>query len=94
MTDPTCTFHALLMAEVKAGLSEMRLPQAWLAHKAGYSEKHVSQMLTGQAEGSLVAWEALLAVVGRWPLTHPIRGTTMPVAADDHGPLDDEEGEP
>lgn len=71
----TCTLHEVLAAEVHAGLRTLGLPQAWLAERAGYSEKHVSQMLTGRVEGSLLAWEALLRTVERWPLgkTTPAR---------------------
>lgn len=35
--------------------------QAFLARRAGYSEKHVSQMLTGKVDGTLTAWSRLIA---------------------------------
>jgi hypothetical protein len=63
----TCALHAVLAAEVRAGLREGPGTQSWLAWKVGISEKHLSQMLTGKAEGSLPVWEALLVQVGRWP---------------------------
>lgn len=34
--------------------------QSVLARRSGLTQKHVSQMLTGKAEGSLSAWQALI----------------------------------
>jgi hypothetical protein len=72
----TCALHAVLAAEVRAGLRESQGTQSWLAWKVGISEKHLSQMLTGRAEGSLPMWEALLVHVGRWPFTNPDPGAS------------------
>jgi hypothetical protein len=38
--------------------------QVLLARDAGLSEKHVSQMLTGKAMGTLDAWQGLLNAAG------------------------------
>jgi hypothetical protein len=67
----TCALHAVLAAEVRAGLRERQGTQSWLAWKVGISEKHLSQMLTGRAAGKLPVWEALLVRVGRWPFATP-----------------------
>lgn len=48
--------HAFLVDLVKSG----GRAQASLARTTGLSQKHVSAMLTGKAEGSLSAWTALL----------------------------------
>ena len=41
-----------------------------LADRAGISRKHLSELVTGRAEGSLTAWQALLDALGidprRW----------------------------
>lgn len=68
VTGYSCTLHEVLATEVRAGLRDLGLPQAWLASKTGFSQKHVSQMLTGKVEGTLPVWEALLAAAGRWRL--------------------------
>lgn len=36
------------------------VPQAVLARRAGLSEKHVSQMMTGVTEGRVEVWDRLL----------------------------------
>ncbi len=41
-----------------------RVPQSELAVATGMSEKHVSQMMTGRAMGTLTAWQALLDAAG------------------------------
>jgi hypothetical protein len=46
--------------------------QASIARHAGFSEKHVSQMLTGKVDGSLAAWTKLLvAAHGPTRVTSP-----------------------
>lgn len=39
-------------------------PQKRTAALAGFSEKHVSQMLTGKVDGSLRAWQRMLDAAG------------------------------
>jgi transcriptional regulator with XRE-family HTH domain len=41
------------------------IPQAELAARAGLTPKHVSQVLSGKADGSFEAWEKLAEVLGR-----------------------------
>lgn len=48
--------HSFLVDLVDAGGRSQRL----IAREAGFSEKHVSQMLTGKVDGSLTAWGKLL----------------------------------
>lgn len=40
------------------------VPQVELARRTGYSAKHVNQMLRGQNEGTLTAWQKLLDAAG------------------------------
>lgn len=41
------------------------IPQAELAARSGLTQKHVSQILTGKADGSFETWEKLAEVLGR-----------------------------
>jgi DNA-binding phage protein len=41
-----------------------RTQQREIARKAGISEKHLSQMLNGHAEGTLTVWQAVLDAAG------------------------------
>lgn len=52
--------HVWLVGAVK-GSGRLQVD---LARETGMSEKHVSEMLTGAAEGSLTAWSALLVAAG------------------------------
>lgn len=53
--------HAFLVDLVdSAGRSQVSI-----ARHAGFSEKHVSQMLTGKVDGSLTAWGKLLVAAHR-----------------------------
>ena len=40
------------------------MTQAELARLAGFSQKHVSQMLTGKATGTVEAWDRLAEALG------------------------------
>lgn len=86
----SCTLHQALAAEVRAGLRDLGLPQSWLAVRTGLSQKHVSQMLTGSAEGSLVCWDRLLNAVVRRPFADRQSKASLPagneIGADPSGP--------
>lgn len=49
---------------VRVGLQENGWSQADLAELVGLTEKHLSQLLTGKAGGTLGTWDALLTAVG------------------------------
>lgn len=53
------TLAQQLADAIATALDEQRTTQAELAYLSGYSEKHISQMLTGKAMGTLEAWDAL-----------------------------------
>lgn len=57
-----------LRAQVAAALDLERERRGWtqerLALEAGFTPKHVSQMLTGRAAGSFVAWQTLADALG------------------------------
>jgi transcriptional regulator with XRE-family HTH domain len=36
------------------------VPQVALAHRSGLTEKHVSQMLSGKAAGTMESWDRLI----------------------------------
>lgn len=50
---------AISYALVRSGLTQTQLARA-----AGLTEKHVSQMMTGRAVGSLAAWQSLMDAAG------------------------------
>lgn len=56
------------MTDLQAMLSTLvrhtQIPQVQIAGKAGLSEKHLSQMLTGNVEGTLTMWQAVLDAAG------------------------------
>lgn len=56
--------HRQLAEGIRARLDELGRPQAWLAGEVGFSQKHVSMMLTGLADGSFEAWDRMAAAVG------------------------------
>ena len=56
--------HRALVVELRAALAEVGVRQRDLALAVGISEKHLSQLLTGKAEGSFAMWEALFAELG------------------------------
>lgn len=45
---------------LSVAIVESGRPQVLIARDTGLSEKHVSQMLTGKADGSLRSWQAML----------------------------------
>jgi plasmid maintenance system antidote protein VapI len=49
----------ILAAELRRQMEEAHVRQRDLALAVGISEKHLSQMLTGRAQGSLVMWDKL-----------------------------------
>lgn len=57
---PPSSLHQWLVSLVK----DSRRSQADLAFEAHLSQKHVSDMLTGKADGSLEAWSRLLDAAG------------------------------
>ena len=59
--DPSRTHLQQLLAGL---VRDSGVPQAELARRVGFSEKHVSQMLTGRVEGTLTAWQVLLDAAG------------------------------
>lgn len=38
--------------------------QAWISEEVGITQKHMSQIMTGKAEGSLRLWSDILDAVG------------------------------
>lgn len=55
--------HELLAELVYEGLERNGWSQAQLAREAVISEKHVSEMLTGKAGGTVETWDRLLRLV-------------------------------
>jgi len=53
-----------LAARVRAEVEDQGTQQVLLAQRAGFSEKHVSMMLTGKVDGSIAAWERLADALG------------------------------
>jgi predicted XRE-type DNA-binding protein len=52
-------------------LSELRLQgvsQAWLADQAGITQKHVSQIMTGRADGSFALWDRMFSALDVAPV--------------------------
>lgn len=47
----------ILATEVRTRLAEINVRQKDLAQDLGITEKHLSQMLTGKAQGTLAMWE-------------------------------------
>ena len=64
---PSSDLQRYLAATVRAAARNRGWPQARVALEAGLSQKHLSQVLTGRAEGSLQMWDRLLKSVGAWP---------------------------
>lgn len=65
MNDP----WALQRAAIKQALTEQQISQAWLADYLGVSSKHLSQLLTGGANGSLLIWVEMATALGcTWTL--------------------------
>lgn len=64
MAEPgeVCGLNGLL--ELLADAIIESQPQRVTARRAGLSEKHVSQMLTGKVDGSLAAWQRMLDAAG------------------------------
>ena len=52
-----------LVTRVDEGLAWQGWTQTRLAAEAGISQKHLSEMLRGRAEGSLTVWDRLLALL-------------------------------
>lgn len=52
--------HDELVARVRARMRARGMTQADLARRAGLTQKHLSQMLTGRVDGALAAWQRLL----------------------------------
>lgn len=53
-----------LSTAIVAALQRHGVTQKTLAIRTGFSEKHVSRLLTGQAEGSFDAWERIAMALG------------------------------
>lgn len=53
-----------LIANVREGMRDCGMDQAQLAREAAVSEKHLSQLLSGRAVGSIPLWDWLLLLVG------------------------------
>ncbi|MCW2757000.1 MAG: hypothetical protein JWO46_746 [Nocardioidaceae bacterium] len=53
-------YETELQADLATRVRSAGVPQTVLAERTGFSEKHVSQMLTGAAAGTLKAWQRLL----------------------------------
>lgn len=65
----TTVMHASMANTVRLMLKREGRTQSWLAVQAGLSEKHVSGMLTGLADGSFEAWERIADVFGcQWDI--------------------------
>lgn len=56
--------------EIRGTLEYLGATQGWLARRVGWSEKHVSAILTGKAGLSMDAAEMMLGACGRKPLVH------------------------
>lgn len=50
---------ANLAAAVRHQLDEQHHTQHWLAQQVGTTDKHLSQMLTGQVDGSISMWDRI-----------------------------------
>lgn len=60
-------------AAVRAALKDVGLTQVQVARDLGISEKHLSQMLTGKADGSLRLWVEMVGLLGMtWQLVKEI----------------------
>ena len=58
-TTNSCQLVVFLIDRIRAS----GVPQVTLASRTGFSQKHISQMLT-LGEGSISAWDALLRAAG------------------------------
>jgi transcriptional regulator with XRE-family HTH domain len=58
------TLHAALSMVVRQALDEDGATQADLARHLGVSQKHVSRLLNGRDEGSLLLWSRMLDLLG------------------------------
>lgn len=56
---------ATAAAALREALDADGITQAHLAHRTGYSQKHISRVLTGQATAPLSTLDALASAVGR-----------------------------
>jgi ribosome-binding protein aMBF1 (putative translation factor) len=56
----------MLADVVRNGIAERGWSQRDLAHAAGLSEKHVSQVLNGRASAAVDTWDRLLELA--WPM--------------------------
>jgi predicted XRE-type DNA-binding protein len=56
--------QSILSKEVRWGLCQQRMSQKALAELVGVSQKHLSLMLSGRAEGTLSMWQQLIDAVG------------------------------
>ena len=56
--------HRHLADAVTVALHRKGMTQKLLAVRCGLSEKHVSQVLTGKAEGSFVTWQTFARALG------------------------------
>lgn len=64
------SLHSALADAINLRRREVGLSQRQLCDLAGISEKHLSQMFTGHADGSLDMWDRLARVMGcQWVLT-------------------------
>lgn len=63
------TLAQQLADRITEELDEQGETQTELAYLSGYSPKHISQMLTGKATGTLEAWDQLAFALGmEWDL--------------------------
>lgn len=62
-----------LETRVRTRLMDNNITQALLARRLGVSEKHVSRVLRGHDDGSLIFWDAMLRMSG-YPKTSTERG--------------------
>jgi len=81
--------QALRLA-VCGALDESGMTRAALARRIGITEKHLSHMLTGQAEGSLEVWSCMLTTFGITVLNVPnFAALGSPTTPEETGTTDD-----
>lgn len=66
---PMVGLQGALAQAVTDALAESEVTQAELAAMLGMTPKHISQMLTGTAAGSLAVWNLMLFTLGIDTLT-------------------------
>lgn len=61
------TLQSWLRHRVHDGMTAQGWLQVQLASYTGMTQKHISQMLTGRVDGSVIAWDNMLRAVDRVP---------------------------